>query len=63
VENLRIYDRWGGLLFERENIPLNSLEQGWDGKNAPGGQYRFTAKILFPDGGKKRLNGEFFLLR
>ena len=29
---MKIYDRWGGIIYQGEN-------QGWDGKNAPSGQY------------------------
>nr|MBP6827172.1 gliding motility-associated C-terminal domain-containing protein [Saprospiraceae bacterium] len=28
---LRIYDRWGELVFEKENFPLNEPNFGWDG--------------------------------
>lgn len=28
---LRIYDRWGELIFERNDFPLNEPSLGWDG--------------------------------
>ena len=28
---LRIYDRWGELIFERQDFPLNEPNFGWDG--------------------------------
>lgn len=37
IPRFRIYDRWGELLFERSNMPVNDKELGWDGtfKNQP----------------------------
>lgn len=32
VKSLRIYDRWGKLVFIRENIKANDKSNGWDGK-------------------------------
>lgn len=32
VNFLRIYDRWGGLVFERNDFLPNDLNLGWDGK-------------------------------
>ncbi|GAA4464293.1 hypothetical protein GCM10023093_14320 [Nemorincola caseinilytica] len=31
VKAFRIYNRWGELLFERENIMLNDADNAWDG--------------------------------
>jgi len=31
VHTFRIYNRWGELLFERNNINLNDASNGWDG--------------------------------
>ena len=38
ISSFRVYDRWGGLVFERENIDINDEQNGWDGRckgNAP----------------------------
>ena len=32
IEKLRIFDRWGNLLFSNENFAPNIPEAGWDGK-------------------------------
>lgn len=32
VNYLRIYNRWGKLVFERKNFPINNRDAGWDGK-------------------------------
>lgn len=31
VKTFRVYNRWGELLFERENIMLNDAQNAWDG--------------------------------
>ena len=32
VKNLRIYNRWGEIVFEKQNFPVNDPSYGWDGK-------------------------------
>ena len=36
---MKIYDRWGGIIYQGEN-------QGWDGKNAPSGQYFYSIEVI-----------------
>ena len=36
---MKIYDRWGGIIYQGEN-------QGWDGKNAPSGQYHYSIEVI-----------------
>ena len=36
---MKIYDRWGGIVYEGEN-------RGWDGKNATSGQYFYSIEII-----------------
>ncbi len=31
IRNFRIYNRWGELLFERDNIQANDVQNAWDG--------------------------------
>ena len=31
IKSFRVYDRWGELLFERENISPNDATNAWDG--------------------------------
>ncbi|MEL6659648.1 MAG: gliding motility-associated C-terminal domain-containing protein [Bacteroidota bacterium] len=32
VINFQIFDRWGGLVFENRDFPLNQAQEGWDGR-------------------------------
>lgn len=31
VASMRIFDRWGNLVFNKENFPINNPDLGWDG--------------------------------
>jgi len=65
VENLKIFDRWGGLLFEGENFIPNDLQDGWDGtlkgEQLSVGLYLYTATVRFVDGEVLRYSGDVFL--
>lgn len=67
VSYFRIFDRWGSLLFERENFAPNSLDNAWDGKirgqTAPVGVYVYFVEILQPNGRLYRFNGDVLLTR
>jgi len=49
VKYLRIYNRWGELVFERNNFQMNDAGSAWDGTHrglkVPGGAYIFMAEM------------------
>lgn len=52
IEMLRIYDRWGSLVFEARDIPLNEPNVGWNGKykgQLAMGVFSFYASVRFID--------------
>ncbi|HRD79451.1 MAG TPA: gliding motility-associated C-terminal domain-containing protein [Saprospiraceae bacterium] len=53
INRLRIFDRWGELIFDKSNIPLGVENQGWDGtirgRPANAGVYVFMAEVGFID--------------
>ncbi|NRA50792.1 MAG: gliding motility-associated C-terminal domain-containing protein, partial [Phaeodactylibacter sp.] len=63
----RVYNRWGGLVFERSNLPLENASLHWDGvikgELAPAGVYVWTLQVLLPDGRAEQVQGEVLLLR
>ena len=67
VEELLIFDRWGGLIFEGRNLPPNVLQNGWDGtfrnEDMPIGIYFYTASVRFIDDALLRYSGDLFLTR
>jgi hypothetical protein len=65
IENiriLRVYDRWGGLVFENKNFAPGDLSAGWDGRigsTAAGpGVFVWYAELEGKDGRVLRLNGD-----
>ena len=67
VENLVIYDRWGGKVFETMNVPVNIPTVGWNGtfnsfKMNPG-VFVYYAKIRFNDQSNIELKGDLTLIK
>ncbi len=64
---LRIFDRWGSLVYEREQLPADDTSDGWDGRirgqPAHEGVYIFFADIRYTDGTEERVSGEVVLIR
>ncbi len=67
IPSLQIYDRWGSLVFRRENFAPNDERFGWDGtwgnKDALPGVYGWWTEIAFRDGIKKVYSGNVMLVR
>lgn len=67
LNSLRIYDRWGALVFERLEPALGSETDGWDGtiqgRTLPAGVYVYFAELSGPAGETEVMNGEVVLLR
>lgn len=60
--NLQIYNRWGELIYESDDILL-----GWDGRSregrSPQGTYRYKLSFTTPEGELKSQVGTFVLIR
>jgi gliding motility-associated-like protein len=67
VRVLRVYDRWGELVFDGVDMTLNDGAAGWDGtfrgKNSASGIYAWYAEVEFIDGFILVLKGDITLLR
>lgn len=67
IESLRIFDRWGDLIFEGKNLALNNLADGWDGtykgKLVNPGVFVYMAEIRFIDGLVERFSGDVTVIR
>ncbi len=67
VRLLRVYDRWGGLLFERQHFQPNDPAEGWDGtwrgKPVDAGVYVYFVQAELADGGKVERTGDVTVLR
>jgi gliding motility-associated-like protein len=67
INNLKIFDRWGNLVFEAQDIPPNDPSLGWDGRfrgQAMGiGVFVFYAEIEFVDGDIELYEGDIHLVK
>jgi gliding motility-associated-like protein len=67
VLSLKVYNRWGGLVYEANGMKPGAFQQGWDGrikgKTAPQGVYVYHARITFDDGNTRDVQGAVTLLR
>ena len=67
IESLRVYDRWGGLVFESENVLPGSESTGWDGRVGgallPNGVYTYLAQVRFLDGELLNYAGSVLLVK
>ena len=67
INLLRVYSRWGSLIFEAQDIDLNQPKLGWDGtfegKICNPGVYVFYAEVSFVDNKTKIFKGDINLLR
>jgi len=67
VSFLRVYNRWGGVVFSGENLAPNETRSGWDGtvngQPATTGLYLYSAEVVFLDGEVRAYSGGVTLLR
>lgn|GEM_PF-1305340 len=67
IESLLLFNRWGGLVFEAKEIPLNAESLGWNGrvgsKAATPGVFTYLAVIRFGNGVLRELKGDVVLVR
>jgi gliding motility-associated-like protein len=67
VRTFKIFDRWGDLVFDGNNIPLNSEPDGWDGhfKGKPMNPavFAYFAQVEFIDGEVLLFEGDVTLMR
>ncbi|AQG78780.1 PKD domain-containing protein [Spirosoma montaniterrae] len=69
IKRLRIWNRWGEVVFEAYDIPLNSAKPGecWDGNRGntpmPAGQYPYEAEVLLKGDKYQRYTGSIALMR
>ena len=63
----QIYDRWGELIFNKKNLPLNDVASGWNGtfngRELNPAVYVYLIDIQLIDGSIKRFVGDVTLVR
>lgn len=67
VKEMKIFDRWGELLYVSEEFEINDPYTGWDGlfrgKTMDPGVYVWYLEVEFEDGSSDSLKGETTLIR
>ena len=67
IQSLRIFDRWGEMVFEKKDFTPNIPEQGWDGnfkgKKAPSDVYVYTLEVICENSQVVKYNGNVALVR
>jgi gliding motility-associated-like protein len=67
IDNMRIYDRWGELLYFTKRIHPITDSSGWDGtfrgQDVASGIYAFNAEVTLIDGKKFVIRGDLMLTR
>jgi hypothetical protein len=62
-----VYDRWGNLIFTRENFESNVPELGWDGtfngEQVEQGVYVYIYDVEFPNGERRSVAQDITLIR
>ena len=67
INALRVFDRWGNLVFERQLFYPNDESKGWDGtfrgKQLLPSVYTYYAEVLMVDGRTEVLKGDVTVVR
>jgi gliding motility-associated-like protein len=64
---LRVFDRWGELVYDGSSMTVNDETTGWDGtfrgQDSPAGSYVWYSEVKFKDGHIEVIKGDVTLLR
>ena len=67
IEAMRVFDRWGGLVFEQTDVPIGESSVGWDGRIngvlVNPGVFAFHARVLFVDNVALDYSGSITVVR
>ncbi|MFK7950069.1 MAG: choice-of-anchor L domain-containing protein [Saprospiraceae bacterium] len=67
VVSFQVFDRWGELVYEAMNAPINDETYGWDGtykgQDMNGGVFVWAVEVLFEDGKTVTYKGSTILIR
>jgi gliding motility-associated-like protein len=67
VKSLRVFNRWGEVVFEKMEVPVNNPSYGWNGnykgEKAPPGVYVYQLEIICSNGELLAYSGNIALMR
>ena len=67
IKNMIVFDRWGGIVFQKNDALTNKETDGWNGiskeREVDNGVYTWLVEIVFPDGQITQLSGDVLVVR
>jgi gliding motility-associated-like protein len=67
IQSMRVFNRWGQMVFQRQNFPANSETMGWDGTfnghPAPSDAYVYIVEVICNNAQVIALQGTVTLVR
>jgi gliding motility-associated-like protein len=67
VKSLKVFNRWGDMMFSATNLPLGGDRMGWDGtfngRDVPPDVFVYVAVVTFIDGEEIIIKGDVTLTR
>ncbi len=67
VNYLKVFSRWGNLVYDGKNMAMNDDTHGWDGtfkeKKVQAGVYAWVAELVFLNGERQVFEGDVILMR
>lgn len=67
VKYLKVFDRWGGLVYENYNFLPNDPSEGWDGqlngRDVESGTYIYVTEVQFIDGHTEIFKGDVSIIK
>lgn len=67
VLSFQVFDRWGSLVFEQRDFPINDEQYGWDGtvrgQLSNPGVFTYLARLALIDGSETLRKGQTILMR
>ncbi|WP_425412723.1 gliding motility-associated C-terminal domain-containing protein [Lewinella cohaerens] len=67
ITTMRIFDRWGALVYEVKDLAPNSSDRAWNGRYngdlLPSGLYIYAAELEWINGTTSQVQGEISIVR
>ncbi len=67
IKSMRVFDRWGNLVFEKNEMMPNSAQEAWDGRyrgeELPAGIYVYVVEMAFEENEMISITGDVMLVR
>jgi gliding motility-associated-like protein len=67
IQTMRVFNRWGQMVFEKRDFPANSAASGWDGtfngRPAPVDVYVYIVEVVCDNAQVVALSGNVTLVR